>query len=224
MLRRDRIQQRERSAGNAAVFGHVSDVERFLDSLLLFAPPSHVALAIAKTISPRLKSVYALGIPNIRSAGFLYTSADLHLDHHHQSLDESADSNFSSITSATSDANIFAREVVATDFAPTPTDPSPYHTLMYGRLFEDYRLEALISQKLGTRNMFVVSGISAWETDGHSHVEAQYIHKDENWCTDVTYSSADNVFGTSCHVRIPYTNWSAGGEVIYTASEKSGGS
>ncbi|KAI9346540.1 hypothetical protein BDR26DRAFT_855733 [Obelidium mucronatum] len=195
-----------------------SDMCSASNSLLLFSAPSHFALSIGKSISPKLKSVYSIGIPNVRSAGFLYTSSDLCLG---SSADEAA--------------NLFAREVIAPnkpvldsvqvveDGVKAQSQEYDYHTLMYGRLFEDYHLEALVSQKLGEKNMLVLSGISDWESDNNSHLEAQYVHKNKDWCADVTYSSTDNVFGTSCHVRVPFTNWSAGGEVIYTASEKSGG-
>ncbi|KAJ3071402.1 Mitochondrial distribution and morphology protein 10 [Podochytrium sp. JEL0797] len=112
------------------------------------------------------------------------------------------------------------------DARPPSESPAPsnaFHSILYGRLFEDCRLEALVAQNIGKDNLLVVSAISAWETDSHSHLEAQYIHNHKDWCADVSYSSTDNVLGASCLLKVPYTNWSAGAELIYTAAEKSGG-
>ncbi|ORY38354.1 hypothetical protein BCR33DRAFT_769175 [Rhizoclosmatium globosum] len=205
--------------------GLYADMCSSSNSVLLFAPPASVSLAIGKCITPHLKSAYTLGLPNSRSAGFLFSSLN---------MDDSDDADNPDIMRT----NLFAREVVAptalpvyasdsvdhTTPVPHPTSRTNYfNSLMYGRLFEDFRLEALVAQQLGKQNLLVISGISAWDSTAHSHLEAQYIHKTQGYCADLTYSSTDNVFGTSCLFRVPYTNWSAGGEVIYTAAEKSGG-
>ncbi|KAJ3206537.1 hypothetical protein HDU82_004453 [Entophlyctis luteolus] len=204
------------------------------NSVLAFATPSSVGVSVNKSVSDKLRSSYSMAIPSARSAGFLYTSQDLRVR-------------------ADDDVNVFAREVVALPAAPVEAevDLTPpiatsseapitmhepeksrldervgddkYHTLMYGRLFEDFRLEALVAQKFSDCDLVSVSGISRWKNDEKSHLEVQYIHREKDWCADVSYSSVDNVIGTSCLVNIPYNDWSVGGEVVYTASEKSGG-
>ncbi|KAJ3133541.1 hypothetical protein HK100_004298 [Physocladia obscura] len=183
-----------------------------------FNAPRSAILTINKSITSKLKSSYSIGIPDARSVGFLYSSADLNIP--------------------SDPINVFDREIVAPALIPVAflsdesenketgeriDDSSKYHSIIYGRLFEDYRLEALVSQKVGRNHMVIVSGISSWDDVTNSHLEAQYIHRKKDWCADVTYSSTDNVIGTSCLVRVPYNNWSAGAEVIYTASENSGG-
>ncbi|KAI8828724.1 hypothetical protein BJ741DRAFT_625382 [Chytriomyces cf. hyalinus JEL632] len=203
--------------------GLYSDMCVAARTVVAFNPPSSATISVGKSVSSKLKSAYSIGIPSVRSVGFLYTSHDLLLASRHRPESMS----------------IFEREVVspcgensvpesvdpsASTVAPESRDQRPdYNSIAYGRIFEDYRLEALVAQTLGKKDIVIASGISAWSPEKPSHIEAQYIHKEKDWCADVTYSSVDSVIGTSCMVKVPYTNWSAGGEVIYTHSERSGG-
>ncbi|KAJ3331726.1 Mitochondrial distribution and morphology protein 10 [Blyttiomyces sp. JEL0837] len=70
--------------------------------------------------------------------------------------------------------------------------------------------------------MLVLSGISSWASDA-SLISAQLIHNSTNFCAEASYSSEDHVLGLSGFARFPNSNWCAGGEIYYTAKERSGG-
>ncbi|KAJ1555578.1 Mitochondrial distribution and morphology protein 10 [Cladochytrium tenue] len=98
----------------------------------------------------------------------------------------------------------------------------PY--LLYGRVFDDFRIEGLYSRSLwGGRDMLVVSGMNAWAGD-ESQISAQYMHRGRGWFGEASYSSDDHVLGASALVRVPASpHWSVGAELFYTAKERSGG-
>ncbi|KAI8621328.1 hypothetical protein BC830DRAFT_1163784 [Chytriomyces sp. MP71] len=210
-----------------------ADICASAKSVLSFGVPTSATLSLSKSISSKLKSSYLIGIPNQRSVGFLFTSNDLACD-------------------AESD-NVFEREVAAPGYslksagwsqgaavvgdaveaAPVDTlsetdvkaeiTSNTNKTLAYGRLFEDARLEALVARTIGTHDAVVVSAISEWTPARPSHVEVQYMHRENGWCADLSFSSTDAVLGTSCLVRLPYSSWSAGAEFLNARTKVSFG-
>lgn len=96
--------------------------------------------------------------------------------------------------------------------------------LLYGRLFQDYRLEAMCIRQLSPRSLVIISGLSAWrETSNYwSNIEIQAIHNSPNVSTELLFASDNIVFGLSSLCRIS-KHWSLGTEAYYTHKEISGG-
>jgi distribution and morphology protein 10 len=94
--------------------------------------------------------------------------------------------------------------------------------LLYGRVFEDLKLEGLYSCGLSERDMISISGMNSWNSD-KAEFNAQYACKGKNWIMETGYTSEDHVLGANALYKIPETGWAVGGELFYTAKENSGG-
>ena len=71
--------------------------------------------------------------------------------------------------------------------------------------------------------MINISGMNSWHHSDKSEINLQYAHKGENWMMETGYASNDHVMGMNALCKIPDSGWSLGGELYYTAKEKSGG-
>ncbi|TPX67586.1 hypothetical protein SpCBS45565_g03719 [Spizellomyces sp. 'palustris'] len=200
----------------------LTDSRRLLD----FAVPHGFSITLGKTISPVLKGTYTLGIPNIRSVGFLFTSAPLDLPPMHLK-DEGG-----LTPSCVDDLKVYGKAgincsipvVPSTHEAIKSSDTGNY--LVYGRLFEDLRLEALYSKSLSRNTLIVASGVNSWKPrapNSSSSVNTQLLYSSLSYSSELSYSSDDHVIGLSGLYRFSGSNWSAGSEVYYTAKERSGG-
>ncbi|RKO85322.1 hypothetical protein BDK51DRAFT_32440 [Blyttiomyces helicus] len=206
------------------------DSKRILD----FPTPTGLKLTLGKTVAPQFKSCHSLGIPTVRSIGFLFSSIPVELPPVDLADGGWSDSEKLRPSSASS-ANGGVPPPPLAETEPAPRDPRPY--LLYGRLFEDWRLEALATKSLSDRTLFVASGLSSWDgsaTAGGrdsgtgmgadpSKFTTQIFHRTPNWCGEAIYSTDDHVVGLSGLYRIQGTNWAAGSELYYTGKERSGG-
>ncbi|TPX54503.1 hypothetical protein PhCBS80983_g05902 [Powellomyces hirtus] len=198
------------------------DSRRILD----FSVPTGFSVTLGKSVSPELKSSYTLGIPNIRAAGFLFTSVPLVLPPNHiKAEDEMAAEQLKNVdiypTGSTLKTNGDVESQGEKDQKQTPRG-----YLLYGRLYEDLHLEAMYIKSL-TRNMhFLAYGVNSWERrslTAFSSVSTRLLHASRSCTTEVSYTSEAQVFGLSSLYRFSGTNWAAGSELYYTAKERSGG-
>ncbi|KAI9100494.1 hypothetical protein DFS34DRAFT_648412 [Phlyctochytrium arcticum] len=209
----------------------VMECRRLLD----FSVPQGVSITLGKTVSPELKSAYTLGIPNIRSVGFLFTSMPLDLPPMHL-RDENGlvplapvapqgptDIKLLGGASALADMEGLSTNSI-TPAAVAARKKQSY--LLYGRLFEDLRLEALYSRAISDKTILVASGVNSWQRrpqNPDTSINAQLLHATPTFSSELSYTTDDHVFGLSGLYRFGGTNWSAGSELYYTAKEKSGG-
>jgi hypothetical protein len=54
-------------------------------------------------------------------------------------------------------------------------------------------------------------------------VSAGIVHKSPSWSAEFTFLSDDQIVGMSYMKKLQQSNWALGGEIFYTAKEKSGG-
>ncbi|KAJ3044628.1 Mitochondrial distribution and morphology protein 10 [Rhizophlyctis rosea] len=221
-------------------------MEYCLLRLLDFRIPQGFYLSLGKSISPELKGCYTLGLPNVRSVGFLFSSVPFHLPKqrltdeadllgdrrwgepedersiHGDKLEEKVLTVADGVTGSETDIISQTPDVAFTASAPPDRD-----YLIYGRLFEDLRLEALYTRTLTPNTILVGSGVSFWKGDAStgrvSKVTAQLLHSAPQWCGEVSYTSEDHVVGVSGLYRFGKSNWAAGSEIYYTGRERSGG-
>ncbi|KAI8819433.1 uncharacterized protein EV422DRAFT_568858 [Fimicolochytrium jonesii] len=226
-----------------------------LDSrcILDFPVPRGLSVTLGKCISPELKASYTVGIPNIRSAGFLFTSLPvagevgalwgdnegdgegglLGMDRERErergttevkvvsTVNREEGGNELPANAAAVALDLDARDISTHDKAETETKKY----LLYGRIFEDLRLEAMYIRSLSQRTHFVASGVNSWRRapNGASSISAQLLHAGESYNAGLSWTSDDQVLGVSGLFRFGNTGWAAGSEVCYTAKEKSGG-
>ncbi|KAJ1550543.1 Mitochondrial distribution and morphology protein 10 [Nowakowskiella sp. JEL0078] len=241
-------------------------------ALLDFPTPNQFSMSVSKRTSKNLNSSYSIGIPNFRSAAFMFTSIPLSLSDNaelfsdfHSSISnlenpvnsEPEDPNFSFST-----GSILQRFQAA---APLKLDTSLNTTdletnfdlsetflensiieksnnsanllnikpkvqqdnlikdyLLYGRLYQDASLEALVSRRISNRYMFITTANSSWNSQASS-INSQLVRNGENWCTQLSYTSDDHIFGVNGLYNFRKSGLSAGGELYYTAGENSGG-
>ncbi|KAI9356553.1 hypothetical protein DFJ73DRAFT_823145 [Zopfochytrium polystomum] len=197
-------------------------------AILEFDSPNGLLLSVGKSVSPILKSSYSLGIPDNRTAaGFLVVSSPLALPKPFPLHDEDQTYNPTTEKDVSSDADLVLLGEDPNDLfwkrlglLYKPRFMTNY--LLYGRLFHNLRLEGLYCQSITKKDMIVMSGMNSWYKDD-AQIAAQYTHKAKNWCIETSYSSDAHVLGVNSLLRIPDTNWYVGGEVCYTAKERSGG-
>jgi hypothetical protein len=115
-----------------------------------FSLPQRVTLQLANQITPLLKSAILIGLPHERSLGYLFTSIPVNLPT--RSL---RDSNKPAIS--TSFIDIFNLR------PPISKQPFVSSQLLYGRIFEDTRLEGIVIHHPSPNSLYVASGISTWK-------------------------------------------------------------
>ncbi|KAJ3182124.1 Mitochondrial distribution and morphology protein 10 [Gaertneriomyces sp. JEL0708] len=192
-----------------------------LDSrrILEFRVPSTFSVTVGKSISPELKGTYTVGIPNVRSVGFLFTSVPMDLP----KMGLGDETGMDDMRLFGNAGNVGPKDMQPTENASMSKEKA---YLLYGRLFEDFRLEALYSKALSRRTHFVTAGTNSWDTRKHgssSSINAQLMHATPNYSTEVSYTTDEHVIGLSGLQRFGGSNWAAGGELYYTAKERSGG-
>ena len=106
------------------------------DDVLRFRIPTGLSLLMGKPISPYLQSFYSVGLPDKRSIGFMYSSVPLEL----QSM------------------GLVDKE----GRQDAPQGAFKHPKILFGRLFEDLRLEAYYGHQLGRNTMLRVSALSDW--------------------------------------------------------------
>jgi hypothetical protein len=133
-------------------------------SVLDFNLPQRVTLQLGKEISPMLKSALLIGLPHERSLGYLFTSIPVNLPT--RSLTESKTPEIS-----TSFIDIFNLR------PPIIKHPFVSSQLLYGRIFEDRRLEGIVIHHPSPNSLYVASGISTWKDspDTWSNVICKFI-------------------------------------------------
>lgn len=121
---------------------------------------------------------------------------------------------------------------------------SPLTYLLYGRIFEDGRLEALASFRKSPRLQFELSAMNAWQSSSSSiHAVLQHNSRLRDarssgdvsgWFSELSYENmtdegSPHWFGCRSAFHFPKSRvferlkLSLGGELYYTAKEKSGG-
>ncbi|KAJ3170155.1 Mitochondrial distribution and morphology protein 10 [Geranomyces variabilis] len=187
--------------------------------ILDFAVPAGFSVTVGKSVSPELKSSYTLGVPNIRAAGFLFTSLPIDLPPLRVQAEED-------LRRAESQVDVFAKgnDDDALDNAGRRRPPRGY--LVYGRLYEDLHLEAMGVKSLGANTHVLAYGVNSWERRSlraFSSVSARLRHATRQCTTELSYASEDQVFGLSTLYRFAGSHWATGSELYYTAKERSGG-
>lgn len=95
-------------------------------------------------------------------------------------------------------------------------------TLLFGRLCEDARIEAIAVRRTKPHAQWTASGVSSM-IPGRSHALIQFQHQRGPWATDLSFHSNGSLIGAQTAYQIPSTPLSIGGEIFYTHSERSGG-
>ncbi|KAI8841321.1 hypothetical protein BC829DRAFT_15193 [Chytridium lagenaria] len=103
--------------------------------ILHFECPETASITLTKSISPQLKSSYSIGLPKQRSAGFLFSSLGLNAPFSPNELLERTSRS-----------------------RPKAEKSDEQRFLLYGRIFEDARLECLYFHKLNRNTMLSLSG------------------------------------------------------------------
>jgi mitochondrial distribution and morphology protein 10 len=95
--------------------------------------------------------------------------------------------------------------------------------LLYGRIFQDGRIEGIVSRQMNPNILFSISSVNSWNVtqENLSNFQMNWVKISDKYCGEISYTSDNHIFGLSGLSRI--ANWSFGGEVYYTAKEKSGG-
>ncbi|KAJ2997980.1 Mitochondrial distribution and morphology protein 10 [Globomyces sp. JEL0801] len=99
------------------------------------------------------------------------------------------------------------------------------NTLLYGRIFQNGKLEGIACHHLTPRTLMLVTGVNTWQSKGpksESNVQAQLIQNMNNFCGELNYNSDNQILGFSGLGHIT-EKWAIGTELYYTAKEKSGG-
>ncbi|KAJ3282456.1 Mitochondrial distribution and morphology protein 10 [Borealophlyctis nickersoniae] len=215
----------------------------YFSRLLDFRIPQGFYLTLGKSVSPELKGCYTIGIPNVRSVGFLVSSipvdlpplqlrdeevrggAEFHV--HDQSARKKAVDAVDEGVEWAEGVEGVEGDLKGTRGTGRLSGDGAKDFLLYGRIFEDMRLEALYTRGMSPRTIFVASGVSFWRGDSlsgrTSKINLQLQHARPEWCGEISYGSDDHAFGVSGLYKFGRSNWSAGSELYYTAKENSGG-
>ena len=95
--------------------------------------------------------------------------------------------------------------------------------LLYGRLFQDAKLEALMAHRYSPQWLLMLSGVSFLSRPGSfAHVQGIYAPW-RHWTCVFDYHSTDQVIGLNHLYSFSSIPLSLGGECYYSAKEKSGG-
>lgn len=175
-----------------------SNLDLFSTRILDFSHPKALSLSVSKEISPQLKSTYTLGSKSENCVGYLYTSCPVKVDQNY-------------IPSKPIDPNQLKNEGVAAE----------KNILMYGRVFDDFRVEGIYINQLKRNLMMVCSGQSFWRGE-ESNLQFQVLKKSKRTYTEFSYNTDNHIFGCSTLYRFN-PSIVAGAELYYTDSEKSGG-
>ncbi|KAL2914056.1 Mitochondrial distribution and morphology protein 10 [Polyrhizophydium stewartii] len=210
--------------------------------ILDFGVPIGLNMALGKSISPYLKSAYSISVPDRRSLAFMFTSVPVELPAQ-PVLDEplsgtgtaatpgwgwaTTGSYFSFLSGGgkTKAAGESAGAAGQAAQGMAAGGRRPY--LLFGRLFEDLRLEGLYAHSIDKDTLFVASALSDWKWSGgleqdDSHINAQVIFNRPEACAELSFNSDSLIIGGSVLGQVS-PNWSIGTEVFYTAKERSGG-
>lgn len=192
-------------------------------ALLDFQVAHGFALNLGKPVSPFLKSSWTLSQLAPNSVSFLYTSTPL-----------KAPSN--RIREEISALELRAQERVLRHAGAVEGKPKTSRELLvYGRLFEDGKLEGLFAQRLGKSVLWSVSGYNLWNrspasvnyVENQLHLSSQLQYASPRVAAELSYSGASNVFGITGVANVARLNastvWNVGSEAYYAAAEKSGG-
>lgn len=132
-------------------------------AILDFYPPQIPAyLSISKHISPHLKSSYTLGLPAEHSISFLYSSVPISTVD--RRLSEEFKRNHLIFSRDTLQQGLRGSMRGELKMVPEQDTGSTIHKrqlLVYGRLFEDYRMEYLYSHRLRSNMLMTLSGVSS---------------------------------------------------------------
>ncbi|KAJ3359684.1 Mitochondrial distribution and morphology protein 10 [Kappamyces sp. JEL0680] len=164
--------------------------------LIHFPIPHSLTVGLGKHISPHLKSGYSLSFQGQNSVAYLSSS---------QSLE-----------SGRAELKPLHTPLVGID----RTSHWNPNTLMYGRLFQDGRLEGLLCRHLSRDWMGVTTFYAPWK--GESNLQGQLIYRVPGFVGDISLNTDNQILGFSA-LGVITKNWAVGTEVYYTAKEHSGG-
>ncbi|KAJ3275328.1 Mitochondrial distribution and morphology protein 10 [Terramyces sp. JEL0728] len=178
---------------------YYSNLDAIARDILNFETPKSLTVGIGKSISPNLKSSYNIGIQNQYSVGYMYSSFPFELE---------------------------KLKIKNPTFLPKTNYLGYFepHKLLYGRVFQDGRLEGIYCNHFRPNLMAIASATSQFHDtlEKYSNLEAKIIHNHENFSAELSYISDNQIVGINGLGQIS-ENWAAGAEVYYTAKEKSGG-
>ncbi|KAI9204962.1 uncharacterized protein BJ171DRAFT_93152 [Polychytrium aggregatum] len=221
---------------------YYSSLSSASDSILNFETPHGLGLRLGKPISPLLFASYSLGLPSDKSIGFLFSSLPLKISPlplvekpwpislpfdledsitvtSQETTGTLPETNHSHLSNPEALAKL-AQQILTWTHSRLPTLEEDY--LLYGRLDQDFSLEGLYSRRLLKSTFLVVSGTNSWSTPASS-IHTQLLHNSSRWCGELSYTSEDHIFGLSGLYRFLNSGWAVGGELYYTARERSGG-
>lgn len=170
-----------------------------VSKIISFPAPTGLSFQIGRSITDQLKSSFTVGVvPSTQSVGYLFSS-----------LPCTPNRELPSICKAIPYSGTFRPNY-----------------LMYGRMFQNGKLEGIYAHRVSPQSLLIASGISAWvERPGlWSNMQFQFLHHRESnglFC-EASYSSDNQISGINILKRIS-KSWSIGTEAYYTNKETSGG-
>ena len=199
---------------------------------LEFSPPHlPLSLQVYKNISPYLKSSYSINIPNLHHLTFLASSV---------AIDDFIGTGAAAPSSVQRNAQVeFWNDVESISDSvsrlgrwpdtkrPDQNAPLQRQYLICGRIFSDNHLETIWTSRLSQNCISYISATSDLRNRTNPVNLYAKLHREHSKsCSELTYSSQRSLLGLRYlrHFKLPTASViSVGGEVYYTASEKSGG-
>ncbi|KAI8926821.1 hypothetical protein BC831DRAFT_399492 [Entophlyctis helioformis] len=174
------------------------------NNILAFRMPVGLNLALGKSISPFLRSAYSIGVPERRSIGFLFSSVPVDMPRQ-PVLDEPFSRGrradlVSEPTMASSFSWLLPGRLSGAASGQQEQQPQllKYPFLLFGRVFEDLRLESLYSQNFNKDTMLIVSSLSDW----HWKINHETMSSDNsNASTELYYTAKERSGGVSLGAR-----------------------
>lgn len=225
---------------------HYSSLLSESHEILDFSVPDTLSITLGKVISANLNASYSVGLPNSYSAGFLYTNIDITHPQNWKdpfglksSIKDQHDyiSTLSRLPRTKGAVGIYLAN------STQGLDPTHHHAnapmmalsenkhvrprLFYGKIFEDFTVEALYSIMLASNWNCTLSSISETRTPHNKkpylRAGARLQHIGKSFRNEFSFSTLDNTFMYSTLYAKKDSKWSSGLEVAYTGKSNGGG-